>query len=250
MPSSQPIKQDSSSQYLPTTEAYDLWASIYDTDGNFLQALDTIEMKSLLPQLHSRLGDDKHRKIVDLGCGTGRNTKLLAGLPLTQVVALDASPRMLDIARTQMSARFPNSNIEFAVFDMLNDASPPKQAHNADGVVSTLVLEHVPADAFFRCAARMLKPGGILLLTNMHSEMGAVSQAGFIDPKTGTKIRPTSYAHAIEDVVAEAQRQGLKLIEPLKEVAVDGNLSRNLGERAQKWVGITVWFGGLFQKAE
>lgn len=67
-------------RYLDTASAYDLWASVYDTDGNFLQALDSIEMKMLLPRAMSMLTDTQNDspttkiKAVDLGCGTGRNT--------------------------------------------------------------------------------------------------------------------------------------------------------------------------------
>jgi 2-polyprenyl-3-methyl-5-hydroxy-6-metoxy-1,4-benzoquinol methylase len=229
-------------RYLDTTAAYDLWASVYDTDGNFLQALDSIEMRSLLPKFLAQISTPQPWKLVDLGCGTGRNTAALLSVPNANIVGLDASPKMLKVARSRLDK---SDRLRLDVFDLLA-ASPP--ALNADAVISTLVLEHVPIDAFFKAAAEMLRPGGRLLVTNMNAEMGSISQAGFVDSKTGDKIRPKSYAHRLEDVVSGAKECGFKIAgEPL-ERSVDEATSEKLGPRAKKWIGVTVWFGIMFSK--
>jgi cyclopropane fatty-acyl-phospholipid synthase-like methyltransferase len=131
---------------------------------------------------------------------------------------------------------------------MIGEAPPPESSLNADAVASTLVLEHVPAEIFFGHVSRMLKPGGLLLLTNMHSEMGGISQAGFIDSKTGEKIRPTSYAHTLAEIEAEAAKKSLEVVDRIEERVVDQSMVPLLGERSAKWVGVTVWFGGMFRK--
>ncbi|KAI1198064.1 cyclopropane-fatty-acyl-phospholipid synthase [Nemania serpens] len=247
-------------RYLPTNEAYDKWAKIYDSDGNFLQALDDIELKTLFPRFVASITKPKPWRVVDLGCGTGRNTALLLSLPETEVIALDASKGMLDVARTRLNV--PNAacqgqiNLRLDVFDMLATSAPPPSVapYTADAVISTLVVEHVPLPAFFAHVSQLLRPGGVLLLTNMHSEMGGISQAGFVDTLTGEKIRPTSYAHTVEDVVIEARRCGLEVEgggegEGILERAVDEDMVEKLGLRSSKWVGITCWFGGIFRKA-
>lgn len=247
-----PQAVDPSIRYLSTAEAYDLWAAVYDTDGNFLQALDTVEMKILMPRTLSILRSSqlpRPWKLVDLGCGTGRNTAALLGVEDASVVGLDVSPGMLDVARQRLEKVAVQGKLTLEVFDMLQESSPPTSATNADVVVSTLVLEHVPTDVFFGHVAKMLKPGGILLLTNMHSAMGRISQAGFLDPKTGEKIRPTSYAHTVAEVEAEAAQNGLEIVDKIEERAVDKSLIPILGGRSEKWLGVTVWFGGIFRKA-
>ena len=242
----------SQTRYLSTTEAYDLWASVYDSDGNFLQAMDTIEMKALLPRMISEIQSPKPWKVVDLGCGTGRNTVALLGLEDAEIVALDASPKMLEVAKSRLqeipqeSAAQPR--LHFGVVDLIESSDSPQSALNADAIVSTLVIEHIPCDAFFKHVAQILKPGGVLLLTNMHSHMGSISQAGFVDTKTGQKIRPTSYAHTLDEVLLEAKRHRLNPIGEVEERAVDDALTDVLGERSKKWVGVTCWFGGLFSK--
>ncbi|OTA82310.1 hypothetical protein M434DRAFT_401071 [Hypoxylon sp. CO27-5] len=258
----------SSIRYLPTNEAYDRWAAVYDIDGNFLQALDTIELRTLFPQFLELISSPKPWRIVDLGCGTGRNTALLPTVPdVKEVVALDSSKGMLAMARSRLQKtgdEAMTSNLELGrlapklhleVFDMLASPSPPPSAQQADGVISTLVVEHVPLETFFAHVSQMLRSGGILLLTNMHAHMGSISQAGFVDPETGEKIRPTSYAHTVTDVVAEAKRWGLEVENAGKgneagvnERTVDGDMVEKLGPRSRKWVGVTCWFGGLFRK--
>ncbi|KAF7570986.1 hypothetical protein PtrSN002B_002188 [Pyrenophora tritici-repentis] len=42
-------------QHMHTQAAYNEWASIYDTDGNILQAIDDLELSSLLPGLLSSI---------------------------------------------------------------------------------------------------------------------------------------------------------------------------------------------------
>ncbi|PYH99643.1 S-adenosyl-L-methionine-dependent methyltransferase [Aspergillus ellipticus CBS 707.79] len=251
-------------QYMETVEAYNKWAKVYDTDGSFLQALDTIEMRHLLPlflQLLTRVSGSDTTKLIDLGCGTGRNTLLLAEVaaPEMKIIGLDASPGMLDVAREAIHRAALNSNesltdrVSLGIFDLLHrPLEVPANSLGAAGVISTLVLEHIPLQQFFESATMLLRPGGYLLVTNMHSDMGAISQAGFVDTVTGTKIRPTSFSHTLKDVVAAADQAGFQMEklggQSAWERTVDETLAGLLGQRAKKWTGVTVWFGICFKK--
>ncbi|KAF3012859.1 hypothetical protein E8E14_010867 [Neopestalotiopsis sp. 37M] len=241
-------------KYLPTTEAYNRWAAVYDTDGNFLQALDDLEMRTLFPKFEAALQPTAgSRKLVDLGCGTGRNTVQLLGVENAAVVALDASPGMLAVAKRRLNdlvkaaegqeaTSLGYENLTLEVFDLLTCDSPPDIARQVDGVISTLVLEHIPLDTFFRHVSQMLKINGVLLLSNMHDDMGQISQAGFVDTETGEKVRPTSYAHTVESVIEEARKHGIVPIGAdstdsvgLMEKAVTEEIVPYLGPRSQKW---------------
>ncbi|KAK0616130.1 S-adenosyl-L-methionine-dependent methyltransferase [Bombardia bombarda] len=235
-------------RYLDTASAYDLWAEVYDTDANFLQALDTIEMRILLPRVLSKLKSPTPWRVVDLGCGTGRNTgHLLAAAPAnTNIIALDLSPKMLDVARNRLSQlQESQGRITFQGFNILQPTASPQ---GVDAIISTLVVEHTPLSVYFPAVAGMLKKGGLLLLTNMHSDMGKISQAGFVDPKTGEKIRPQSYAHSIDDIMAEALANGLEAVDAFEERMVTEENYLSLGPRAKKWVGVKVWYGGILRK--
>lgn len=244
-------------RFLDPTTAYDLWSEVYDTDGNFLQALDTIEMRTLLPKTLSQIPSSSPApwKIVDLGCGTGRNMTRLLDFPGFTVIGLDASPNMLDIARSRIEKHMEQSRASEAaqgaqleLYNLLSSYPIPPCALNADALISTLVLEHVPISIFFEKVSKLLRPNGLSLVTNMHSDMGAISQAGFVDPRTGQKVRTQSFAHHLENVIGEAQKQGFKVVGEVLERAVDEEMSEVLGVRARKWIGVTVWFGVCFRK--
>lgn len=247
-----------------------------------MTGIDTIEMQKLLPLFISRVksetasadkdGENPNPiKFVDLGCGTGRNTlQLLYHSPESaHIVGLDASPGMLEIARSAMkdalssvgsgtglsSGESPSKHVkvEMEIFDLLRvPLCPPRTSLDAMGVISTLVLEHIPLQTFFEGAAAILGSGGYLLVTNMHSDMGSISQAGFVDPTTGVKVRPTSYCHSVPDVLEAAEACGFQIDrlgdEEVMERTVDEKLAETLGKRAKKWIGVKVWFAMCFRK--
>ena len=79
--------------YLPTTTAYDRWAQVYDSDSNPLQALDDLQLSTFLPNfliMVSEASDGRPTTIVDLGCGTARNTIKLLPVPQSKIIGLDA----------------------------------------------------------------------------------------------------------------------------------------------------------------
>lgn len=240
--------------YKPTVEAYDQWASTYDTDGNFLQALDSIMMERMLPRLHDLLPPQPN--IVDLGCGTGRTTLRLLKLPGARLLGLDNSNAMLSKAGQRCSEGWnalPEdqraATLGFDNFDMLNQKGyVPHAAKTADAVVSTLVLEHIPLDVFFDVCSKMVRKGGFLLLTSMHSDMGAVTQAGFTDPTSGEKVRPVSYAHTVQKTAEEAKKSDFEVVWGPEERYVHQVDLEKLGDRAKKWVGKKVWYGMILEK--
>ena len=78
---------------LPVREGYDLWAEVYDSDGNPLIAR---EERHIGPLIGTVAGLD----VADVGCGTGRHALALSKAG-ARVTALDFSRRMLEIARTK-----------------------------------------------------------------------------------------------------------------------------------------------------
>ncbi|KAH7113883.1 S-adenosyl-L-methionine-dependent methyltransferase [Dendryphion nanum] len=253
-------------QHIPTQEAYNQWASIYDSDGNMLQSMDDIEIEWLLPTLLARvlITQSGSLNLLDLGCGTGRNTAKLLSYAWPKdrkvnIVALDFSEGMLNIAAKKLTS-IPRdaANVTLRLekcdcFPTVHDpsASPLPAVQNlqlVDAITSTLVLEHIPLRDYFSTLASLVVKDGLALVTNMHSEMGRISQAGFINEQ-GVKVRGESYAYTPEETVEEAKKAGFEVLE-LKERKMEKRdvESGLVGERGLKWVGINVWYGLLLKK--
>jgi trans-aconitate 2-methyltransferase len=96
--------------------------------------------------------------VLDAGCGSGRVTELLAErLPLGRVIALDASPAMLEEAARRLAPFGPR--VSYVAAD-LEQALPPAIAP-VDAILSTAVFHWIrDHDALFRHLAAVTRPGG------------------------------------------------------------------------------------------
>lgn len=136
------------------------------------------------------------------------------------------------------------ASIDFQKIDFSTPENlPSSQAF--DILVSTLVLEHIPSKVFFSWILRLLKPGGIAFISNMHPDMGQNSVAGF-DDENQKRIMGKSYLHTVEESVDAARQAGLEVYEDdLKVVSVTADMIDNglVSERGRKWIDKRVWFG-------
>lgn len=242
------------------SELYDQWAQTYDTDGNVLQAVDDLELRELLPEFARLVGDGSSSqdpiRLLDFGCGTGRNTaKLLTSDwngKQAKVTGWDASQAMLNIAHTKCSSITPAtaSLTELRLVDFPSPSSVPDHARNVfDGVISTLVLEHVPAQVFFETITTVLRPGGHALVTNMHPDMGRVTRAGY-KTASGERVKGDSYAHGVVESKEMAEAAGLEVLGVVREKSVDEGMleRREVGDRGHKWTGVSVWYGMMLRR--
>lgn len=97
----------------------------------------------------------------DLGCGTGQLTETIAP-HVRRVIAVDGSADMLDAARARVGQR---SNVDIRQGDL---EALPLQAGELDAAMLSLVLHYSPDPGRALAeVARVLKPGGRLLLIDM-----------------------------------------------------------------------------------
>jgi SAM-dependent methyltransferase len=97
------------------------------------------------------LGDVRGKLVVDLGCGAGENSAVLAALG-ARVIGLDLSPHLLEIARKRVSGA------EFREASALETGIP---SGSVDVVFGIAILHHLPLDQARDEVFRILRPGGI-----------------------------------------------------------------------------------------
>jgi trans-aconitate 2-methyltransferase len=111
-----------------------------------------------------RLELEGDETVVDAGCGTGRVTEeLLARLPRGRVVALDASPSMLELAQARLAKA--GERVSFVEVD-LSELSPADLVglSPVDAVLSTATFHWVTDhDRLFANLHAVLRPGGQLV---------------------------------------------------------------------------------------
>jgi SAM-dependent methyltransferase len=101
---------------------------------------------------------DRGGLVLEIGCGSGLLTRLLVDAGL-RVIATDASPAMLDIAR-----RHAEGAEEIALLALPDDPVPAADAIVGTGHVLNYLDDEASVELALRRLARTLGPGGILAL--------------------------------------------------------------------------------------
>jgi ubiquinone/menaquinone biosynthesis C-methylase UbiE len=179
--------------------AYDRWAVQYDDDRNATRDLDA----EVLRHAPLRIAG---RDLLELGCGTGKNTVWLAE-SARQVCALDLSEGMLAAARRRVRA----PHVQFVQHDIRQRW--PLEPASADVIVGNLVLEHVHDLTLpYAEAARVLRPGGQLFLCELHPVRQLYGgQAHFVDAATGETVHVPAFTHTTGEYVNGGIGAGLAL---------------------------------------
>ncbi|MGP3969493.1 class I SAM-dependent methyltransferase [Streptomyces sp. 6N223] len=179
---------------LNTVEGYRVWSATYDGPN---AAFDYDE-----PLIAEILDGLPTGTALDAACGTGRLSALLAGRG-HRVIGVDSSPDMLARARE----RVPDGAFHHGDLHRL-----PVADDAVDLVTCSLALTHVadlrPVMAEF---ARVLRPGGHLVISDMHPEWvgrGAIPPLRRPDGQPG---RLSGYRHLTGDYLRAALPVGLQV---------------------------------------
>jgi ubiquinone/menaquinone biosynthesis C-methylase UbiE len=178
-------------------EAYNHWSATYDTDDNLTRDLDHTVTRNILADL-------QYKSIIEVGCGTGKNTTLLAQIG-DRVCALDFSEGMLKRAKEKLGT----DNVLFLVADITKPW--PCAGESADLVVCNLVLEHIENLSFvFSEAFRSLIEGGRFFVSELHPfRQYEGTKARFQRDQETTEIQ--AFVHHITDFLKAAEKAGLTL---------------------------------------
>ena len=218
---------------------YDLWSSSYDADkDNLLVALDEPMFERILRRLQLR---GKH--VLDVGCGTGRHWDRVLAREPSALIGYDISAGML----AELRRKYPRATVHQSGADRLVHAGD----RDCDAVISTLTLCHVPSleDAIGEWA-RVLRPGGDVVLTDFHPAASATARCSF--RHEGERCTVKIHVHSVASLEAAASRSGLELVS-LEEALIDES-TRPYYERAdmlrvfERMKGAPLVYGAHFRK--
>lgn len=161
-------------------EGYDKYAKFYDKT---LEYLDSFEQGKLM----AVTGPVKGKKVLDVGCGTGRIIRKLTEKGAT-VTGLDLSSEMVLVAQKKFpKVKFVEGDIEKLPF---ND-------EEFDVVVASFLIVHLKGlMKAFDEVYRVLKAGGIFVITNINQR-----KAPKLKMKNRDKIVIDSYYHMPDHVI-------------------------------------------------
>ncbi|MBW4890202.1 class I SAM-dependent methyltransferase [Mucilaginibacter sp. HMF5004] len=177
---------------LQTQDAYNDWAKTYDTVINKTRDLEAVALKNIL-------GDATYQSILELGCGTGKNTAYLAG-KCEQLIAADFSEEMMVVAQEKINS----VKVTFKQADI----TQPWRFGKADLITCSLILEHIEnLDHIFAQATKTLNPGGQFYICELHPyKQLEGSRAKF--EKDGELHQLAYFVHHISDFTTAAQQYG------------------------------------------
>jgi len=178
-------------------EAYTYWSATYDSDRNLTRDLDMHATRETLANLECK-------SILEIGCGTGKNTEFLAKIG-QKVQAVDFSEGMIENAKRKL----PLKNISFTVADITKPW--PVRDKSADLIVCNLVLEHIEDIFFiFSEARRALASKGLFFICELHPfRQYQGTKANFQRNQETTEIQ--AFVHNLSDYTAAAGENGFAL---------------------------------------
>lgn len=177
--------------------AYNEWANQYDSNSNKTRDLDRETTALSLTQA-------SFLNVIELGCGTGKNTEFLLS-KADKVIGIDFSDEMLKKAK----AKFATDRVTFQQADILDEWHVSDNF--ADLITCNLVLEHIEdLEAIFKQAAKKLKSGGLLFISELHPFKQYTGSKARFDTETGTK-ELTTFVHHVSEYLTAAANCGFQL---------------------------------------
>lgn len=161
-------------------------------------ALEQSALLDLLPPLAGR-------DVLDLACGSGRYGKLAREMGARRVIGIDDSTAMLTRARQESTLSLPVQGDMPAI---------PCRSESFDVVICALALGHLTAErmrAAVREISRILRPGGVALISDFHPFIYLSGGRRTFTAPDGTPYAVEHHPHLISDYFAALIAAGLTL---------------------------------------
>jgi ubiquinone/menaquinone biosynthesis C-methylase UbiE len=179
--------------------AYNAWAENYDTVMNKTRDLEALALRHCLSRIN-------FAEVLEIGCGTGKNTEWLI-TKAQSVVGADFSEEMLRKAKEKISS----DRVQFIQTDIRLDWLFAEKQF--DLVTCSLALEHIhDIDFIFRQAHRVLKQEGMFYLGELHPFKQYQGSKARFDTENGV-FELECFVHHISDFFQAARSNGFLCID-------------------------------------
>ena len=179
-------------------DAYNDWSAQYDTNVNPTRDLEGLALREML-------ADMSFGRILEIGCGTGKNTAWLM-THASEVTAVDFSENMLVEAKEKITS----DKVRFVQADVLGAWDFAKVTY--DLVTFSLVLEHIEdLDVVFEKVAAVTTAGSYVYVGEVHPFKQYSGSKARFETKAGTQVL-TAFDHHVSDFLSAAFRSNFELI--------------------------------------
>jgi len=180
-------------------QAYNSWASQYDTNENKTRDLEARALRNMLATI-------SFNNCLEIGCGTGKNTEWLVQ-KAEHVTAVDLSEEMLFKAKEKIQS----SSVEFKQVDINSEWNFTEKTFEL--VTFSLVLEHIEnLDHIFKETYKKLNDDGYVYIGELHPFKQYTGSKARFEMDDGLKV-VQCYNHHISDFIQSAKKYGFKLME-------------------------------------
>lgn len=181
-------------------QAYNQWAAQYDTNENKTRDLEK-------KVLRETLGKMDFRKVLEIGCGTGKNTEWLIE-KADAITSVDFSAEMLAKAK----AKIHSYKVKFKQADITRTWDFGEGDY--DLVSFSLVLEHISdLDFIFSQTAAALKRGGHAYVAELHPFKQYSGSKARFDIGEGEQQVVECYTHHVSEFTQAAKKHGLGVVD-------------------------------------
>ncbi len=179
-------------------EAYKEWSEQYDTNENKTRDLEAIALRSVLSKLELN-------KVLEFGCGTGKNTVWFEQ-NAKEILSADFSEAMISKA----AEKIKSTKVQFTIADINEPWNFTK--NKFDLVSFSLILEHIEnIDEIFNKSNTVLHSGGYMYIGEFHPfKQYAGSKARYNTPDGEQEV--TCYTHNVSDFINASKKYNFSLL--------------------------------------
>lgn len=125
-----------------------------------------------IPTLFRMLPDVKGKRVLDLGCGFGESCKKYSQMGASDVVGIDISTKMLEVAKNKNDCE----NVSYLQESMEDFSGVANRLGHFDVITSSLAMHYIENyEALISSLYEIMKPGGTLLFSQEHPIFTATS---------------------------------------------------------------------------